>query len=55
VPDDVDPESVDAAPEPETHHIVERCPHVRVAPVQIRLLAQEIGDNQTASRPSSTK
>ena len=41
MPDNVDPEAVDAAPQPKTHHIVDRRANLGVAPVQVRLLAQE--------------
>jgi hypothetical protein len=41
MPDNVDPKAVDAAPQPKAHHIVNRRAHLRVAPVQVRLLAQE--------------
>src|SRR5581483_3995453 len=41
VPDDINAEAVDTAPQPETHHVVDRFPDRRVAPVEIRLLAQE--------------
>ncbi len=39
--DGVDPEAVDAAPEPEAHHLGHRLGHGRVAPVQIGLLRIE--------------
>ena len=41
VPDDVDPEAVDAALQPEAHGVVDRRPHRRIAPVEIGLLLQE--------------
>jgi hypothetical protein len=41
VPDDVDAEAVDAAPEPEAQRLVHRLPDLRVAPIEVRLLGQE--------------
>src|SRR6266568_1012508 len=39
--DRVDAKAVDAAREPEPHHVVDGLPYLRVAPVQVRLLRQE--------------
>ncbi len=39
--EDVDPESIHVSLEPEAHHVEHRPPHLRVAPVQIRLLPVE--------------
>src|SRR6476661_4795586 len=41
MPDHVDPETVDAVAEPETHRIINSLAHLRIAPVQIRLLGEE--------------
>jgi hypothetical protein len=41
VPQDVDAEPVDAAPQPEPHRLIDRVPHLRIAPVQIRLLLEK--------------
>src|SRR5947209_19681194 len=41
MPDHVDAKAVDTAIEPETQHIVHRFAYSRVAPIEIRLLAQE--------------
>ena len=41
VPDHVDAKAVDALLQPEPHHVVDRGAHVRIAPVEIRLLGQE--------------
>ena len=39
--DDVDPEAVDAAGEPEAEHVLHGAPHVGVGPVQVGLLGKE--------------
>src|SRR4029079_11436914 len=41
VPHYIDPEPVDAAPEPEAHHVVDGLAHLRIAPVQVGLLLEE--------------
>ena len=41
VPQHIDAEAIDAAVEPETHHIVHRRLHAGVTPVEVRLLLQE--------------
>ncbi len=41
MPHHVDAKTVDTAPQPEPHHVRDRPAHLRVAPVQVRLLAQE--------------
>jgi hypothetical protein len=38
--EDVKPEAVDAAVEPEAHRVRDRLAHLRVTPVQVRLLGQ---------------
>jgi hypothetical protein len=41
VPQDVDAEPVDPAPQPEPHRLIDCLPHLRIAPVQIRLLLEK--------------
>src|SRR4051812_16098911 len=41
VPDDVDAKAVDPAPQPKAHHVEHCGTHLRIAPVEVRLRAQE--------------
>ena len=41
VPDHIDAEAVDALAKPEAHHVIDGVAHLRIAPVQVRLLRQE--------------
>ncbi len=41
MPDHIDPEAIDTPAEPEAHHVVDRLAHLRIAPVQVRLLAEK--------------
>src|SRR5579859_7834248 len=41
MPEYIDAKAIDTLPKPETHDIVDRLPHCRIAPVQIGLLCEE--------------
>src|SRR4051812_44032871 len=41
MPDDIDAKTIDAPAKPETHRLIYRSAHFRIAPVQIRLLGKE--------------
>lgn len=41
VPQHIHAEAVDAAAEPKAHHVINRLPHLWIAPVQVRLLLEE--------------
>jgi len=41
MPDHIDPEAIDTPAQPEAHDIVDRLAHFRVAPIQVRLLAEK--------------
>ena len=41
MPDDVNAKPVDAPAQPKSHHIIDRLAHLRVTPVQVRLLGEE--------------
>ena len=41
MPEHIDAKAIDTFPKPETHDIVDRLTHCRIAPVQIGLLGEE--------------